>query len=300
MKKILLSAAMLFALTASAQQTFSFEESEGYVAGEIVGQNDWGILELMNPIDNSLVNVSSTAASEGSMGLEFTSDASEWDYYSGVVHPLTSEGTAYDVSFDLYTGEFGLSDHVLYGLYSEDLYFTYAMVFSFNQNIRLIVGESTAWEVVGTWEENTWYNIRISVDDEAGTLTYYINDEEVFTGNTFADAAGLDNIFFGYDNYGSGFVIDNVVVQGAMSVGELNNNLFSVSPNPAKDVLKVTSQGNALTNVAIFDMNGRAVKNVNLNNVLESDINVSDLQTGMYVAKLSSATGSKTVKFAKN
>ena len=58
-------------------------------------------------------------------------------------------------------------------------------------------------------------------------------------------------------------------------------NTTTVYPNPANDVVKFElSQG--AEEIVIYDVNGKAVKTVNVENAIET-VSVSDLESGIYV-----------------
>jgi Secretion system C-terminal sorting domain len=72
---------------------------------------------------------------------------------------------------------------------------------------------------------------------------------------------------------------------------------FSVSPNPAKDVLNFSNRNNTIiSNIALTDVNGRVVKQIN-NSV--SQINISELTSGVYFLKITSDKGIGTTKIVK-
>ncbi|SCY91291.1 T9SS-dependent choice-of-anchor J family protein [Flavobacterium caeni] len=76
---------------------------------------------------------------------------------------------------------------------------------------------------------------------------------------------------------------------------------FAVSPNPASNVLNVNAKtGASLKKIELTDMNGRIVKSLDMGNVSQTQINVSDLQSGIYLLKISSDSGVGTSKIVKN
>ena len=78
------------------------------------------------------------------------------------------------------------------------------------------------------------------------------------------------------------------------------NNL-SISPNPTKGMLNITSTNNAVLNNAILtDIDGRVIKNINLNNVANPMIDLSELNTGVYFLKVTTEQGVGTTKVIKN
>lgn len=75
---------------------------------------------------------------------------------------------------------------------------------------------------------------------------------------------------------------------------------FAVYPNPATDMLNISSSNNATINAAsITDINGRTVKTVSMNAVSQAQINISDLTAGVYFLNVTSDAGTGTTKIIK-
>ena len=73
---------------------------------------------------------------------------------------------------------------------------------------------------------------------------------------------------------------------------------FTVSPNPASDVLNIANASNIDVNgIQITDINGRIVREVK---GMTNQINVSELNAGVYFLKISSTQGTGTTKIIKN
>ena len=96
--------------------------------------------------------------------------------------------------------------------------------------------------------------------------------------------------------------IDDVTVtKSALSTDSFFKANFAMYPNPAKNVLNISGNtGLSIENVLITDLNGRIVKDMKIGGVPSSEINVSDLTSGMYLITISSAEGNGTSKFMKN
>ncbi len=75
---------------------------------------------------------------------------------------------------------------------------------------------------------------------------------------------------------------------------------FDVYPNPANNSITVTSSTNSLiSQIQITDLNGRVVNNTIENSVVSSEINISNLTSGIYFVKVSSKQGTSTLKIVK-
>lgn len=299
MKKLLLLSSLLLSnFVLQAQQNISFEASEGYVNGLIGGQYGWA--GVFAESDISSVRVAATRATNGTKSLQFTSDSSEWDFYDGVITPqLTSLGSIFEISFDFYPESNADSDHVFYGLQGVDLNFASVIIFDYQGNIKARAGATTS--TVGTYTAGQWYNVKIKYDFTASTLTYYVNNVQKHTGAIIGTTTGVDKLFFGYDNYGSGFSIDNIVATSNLGTSDFFATNFSAYPNPSTGIVNLASKNNTAINaVQITDLNGRVVRNTNTNGVSETQINISDLTTGMYFLNVQTDSGSGTTKIIKN
>lgn len=90
------------------------------------------------------------------------------------------------------------------------------------------------------------------------------------------------------------FMVDDFKITAAT----LSSESFSLSgvkmyPNPAKDLLNITSESEELTKVSITDLNGRVVKLIT-NNL--SQISLGELSKGIYMVTIESATAKKIEK----
>lgn len=130
----------------------------------------------------------------------------------------------------------------------------------------------------------TTFTERTASFTPATTGTYYFN----FNHNSPANAAGTHAL-----------IIDNFTVTEVLSNTQFSENSFSVTPNPAKDFVTIsTSLETSLQSVSIIDINGRIVKNVSLNGT-EGNVNISDLTSGIYMMKIVSDEGTVTKKIIK-
>lgn len=95
--------------------------------------------------------------------------------------------------------------------------------------------------------------------------------------------------------------IDTFDVNRALSTDDFFANNFSLYPNPSTGIVNLTGKNNmAINTIQITDLNGRVVKNVNAKGVSETQINISDLTTGMYFLNVQTDSGSGTTKIIKN
>lgn len=75
---------------------------------------------------------------------------------------------------------------------------------------------------------------------------------------------------------------------------------FAVSPNPATNVINITNNAAiTLTKVTVTDINGRVVLAKELSDVTEAQLNVSELNSGVYFVNVDSVEGTAVKKFIK-
>jgi hypothetical protein len=84
----------------------------------------------------------------------------------------------------------------------------------------------------------------------------------------------------------------------SLGVDEVKNSLFSVYPNPAKDELKINSEGKAkIDSYAIFDTRGLILSQ---NQLQAETINIEFLPSGIYLLRLHSNRGeTQNMRFVK-
>ncbi len=96
-------------------------------------------------------------------------------------------------------------------------------------------------------------------------------------------------------------VDDFKVTSSNLRTDEFLSSKFSTYPNPSTNIVTVSNSENIIfTEVAITDINGRTVKNINVNDLSEVQINVSDLNSGVYFMNITSDSGKAVKKFIKN
>lgn len=74
---------------------------------------------------------------------------------------------------------------------------------------------------------------------------------------------------------------------------------YSMYPNPVNDNLTL-SNISGVSEIAIYDVSGKMIRRIELQSTNEVSINVSDLNTGMYIINVTDAEGTQTSKFVKN
>ena len=80
-----------------------------------------------------------------------------------------------------------------------------------------------------------------------------------------------------------------------------NQPLFSIYPNPSKDIITVSSAVNSdISSMTIKDTNGRVVKQIVPENIGNHSISIGDLTNGVYFLTIKSSEGIFVEKLIKN
>jgi hypothetical protein len=94
------------------------------------------------------------------------------------------------------------------------------------------------------------------------------------------------------------YLDDVSMTEGSVGINEADNAIeLAIYPNPVNNVLNVSAKEN-ITNVTIYDMVGKVVKNINTN-TLTLSVNTDDLSSGSYLVKVSIGEESKMIKVLK-
>ncbi|MEN8886579.1 MAG: PQQ-dependent sugar dehydrogenase [Winogradskyella sp.] len=88
------------------------------------------------------------------------------------------------------------------------------------------------------------------------------------------------------------------IVDSALSINENALNAISVFPNPAKNELHLDFSNTTIqiSSIVIYDIQGKAVKNILRNNQTIQTIKVSDLSKGIYIMKMKSINGTSSTQ----
>lgn len=189
--------------------------------------------------------------------------------------------------------------------------------FKFGSEVRTATGNGTTWSttdynvgdtylVVGSYTfvagtnndvAKLWINPTLGLTTEP---TPTIEDQ--WTAST--DLASIVHFFFRQDSavetpdldidelrIGTSWA-DVTPIDPSASTKENNIEGLNIFPNPANDVLNITSNSTADKNVQLFDLTGKKVLDV----TTVSQVNVSTLKAGIYVAKISEAGKTATRK----
>lgn len=142
--------------------------------------------------------------------------------------------------------------------------------------------------------------------DEWETLTYDISGLVAHGENHNADTIVIhsdivlprenDNVTY-FDNISwSARIIGAAPVLGTEN---LELSIFTAYPNPTQNVWNIKSSSQNIKSVKVYDISGKEVISL-IPNSIDTVIDASSLNAGLYFARLESSSGTKTIKLIKN
>ena len=135
-------------------------------------------------------------------------------------------------------------------------------------------------------------------DIENGNMTassYF----DTYPSNNNANYKGSWNV---YPFFESGNIVISgengfTLVRDNSSLGNSDADLenFNLYPNPAKNKLKVNSKNEPLKQIEVFNVLGQRIINLNFSSSLSENIDISSLNTGMYLVKINNLTTKRLI-----
>lgn len=304
MKKIYI---MLMALTSSltfAQQTISFETTEGFQLGTLNAQNGWEVTEGTDGFITNQV-ITNEHASNGTYSFKNGDEPGfdfQWFPIFGASKTFETplDHTNLTVSYDVKATALNGSDFefVLYSIDANDEFVPVAGVGIENRGfIYLIKNADYDFDYAeAEWTPNEWVNIKIEVS--ATEIKYYVDNvlQSTIANFTQLDVLGVNML---HNNYGNDAYYDNLVITNSdLGTTPFGQNSLAVYPNPAKDVVSLALPINTeVKEVVVYNVTGQEVLRTNQT----ENISISELATGTYFLKATTTNGaSLTKKILKN
>lgn len=161
-------------------------------------------------------------------------------------------------------------------------------------------------------DANTWYRAGFAYDTTSGETIWKVgavytglpdtnwagpfvpNEVDFVSSVPTTNAAASDMIF---DNY----TVKATPLEALLGLGSVAQKAnFTVSPNPASAMVSISSSvSTQISNIEIFDLNGRMVKSVKVDNLSVTNVDITNLTTGVYMMKITSDNGISTKKVIK-
>jgi len=294
MKIKLLSLILTFTSSISVySQNISFESSEGFVLGNIDSQQGWTSYGSATANTATIINTTSTLGTNSANVLATNT------INDGGIRKNVNGFVKTEFSFDFKISDIGESD---YSMYVSDNSNTIlgAFVIDYEQgNVAIYDGiMDDVTETSIDVSPNVWYNFKMIVDMATHTVQYFVNNTSVGTKDFLTTVTGFQAIDFAFDDYDSGFTVDNIKILNAdnLSTSELSqDNKVHIYPNPTSDFLHIPTAEN-IKSVEVYDLSGKLVLKDTSG---KKQIPVSFLNRGMYIIKIITSHSVFTTKFSK-
>lgn len=297
MTKFLFSLATAFLSISifAQQQKISFETSEGYNLGTVVGQKEWTV--KTDNVPNNNFKVVTGKATDGNNSVEVTST----NDYTGNMTYLFKKIPEYNrlsVSADVKLEKLNSSEYYMLSLYyNNNGNYSWAGGFNFLISGKFYADSDVNFLDLGNWIPDRCYNLRIEIDHVIEkNVKYYLDNQLVHTSALSDKVLRANDLNFEFDNDGSGFIIDNIIIKDMdqLAVNDINKTQISIFPNPSYDFINIKSDAE-IKSIKIYDIKGSLIKSDNL-----SKIDISALPKGNYIISIETRSGIETKKFIKN
>lgn len=166
---------------------------------------------------------------------------------------------------------------------------------------------------IGNATDNIVLNLNVGTDNTNASQNLiqsftYTGSSTTYTQHTATWTPPADGTYYFSIQHaspaGSGafsLLLDSVNITSApLSIDSAVLDKFSVFPNPANNVVNVSSTAALVTGVQIADVNGRVVKAAKFEGVNEAKVSISDISSGVYMMTILSDKGSAVKKIIKN
>lgn len=294
-KKLLIStlSILLFGNSIFAQETkISFETSEGYNLGNFNGQKGWSNWGYVDKTHSQVVN---TIASHGANSVAVIADEAQEENWGGIFYDAPTYKRM-SISADIYLDSLNSADYDMLTLYSMDVE-EYERLggFYYSYDATLEVGDDTTI-VTKTWQAKKWYNLKVNIDFNTKKIEYYLDNIKITTSTFNSQINSIKEFDFEFDNYRSGFKVDNVKIQNLDNLGasEIEKNAVQVYPNPSSDFINFKGLKD-VEQISVIDATGKLFHQSN--SVMPID--VKTWKSGLYLIKIKSKDSEFTTKFIK-
>lgn len=298
MKKTLFSflATALLSVSSFSQQKISFETSEGYNLGTVVGQKEWTV--KTDNVPNNNFKVVTGKATDGSNSVEVTSTNAYTENMSFLFKKIP-EYNRLSVSADVKLEKLNSSDYYMLSLYyNNNGNYSWAGGFNFMYSGKLYADSDVNFLDLGSWIPDKWYNLRIEIDHVTEkNVKYYLDNQLVHTSALGSKVVRANDLNFEFDNDGSGFIVDNIIIKDMdqLSASDINKTQINIFPNPTSDFINIKSD-EKIKSVKLYNASGSLIKTENNE---FSRINISNLPKGNYLISIETGSGIETKKIIK-
>jgi choice-of-anchor B domain-containing protein len=141
------------------------------------------------------------------------------------------------------------------------------------------------------------YRAGMRVLDISDIANQNITEEGYFDTYTASNGAAFDGAWNVYPYFASGNIVISDIDGGfflvkaqSLGVAESDELAFSIYPNPSENNITIKSANDPIALVEIYNVLGQRVLNLNFSERLSENINISSLNSGLYLVKINANT----------
>ena len=162
-----------------------------------------------------------------------------------------------------------------------------------NNDLTITAGDTVRW---------TWTTPSHTVENTPGSSVETFNSGFLGpVGSTFEytfTVVGDNNYFCGV--HGAASMSGTISVMEDLGIPDERLNAFSILPNPASTQITINLPSNPIASeIEIFNILGKRILTKTLNNTTETQISISDWQSGLYVIRIKSGDNAQIKRFIK-
>ncbi|MEP2934990.1 MAG: spondin domain-containing protein [Gilvibacter sp.] len=87
-----------------------------------------------------------------------------------------------------------------------------------------------------------------------------------------------------------------ITFDGLLNIEENSARQFTISPNPAQDVVNIEAKNNSLSSITIFNTLGKQIKQFSNVKAASLQVDLSDLVSGLYLVQVIDTNGNSSIK----
>lgn len=161
--------------------------------------------------------------------------------------------------------------------------------------IEYSTNNGSSWHVLGTADDPNWYNSNSTENaltiGKQWTGTDTTLKEYSYNLSDFTNEPQI-NFRFHFESdqavTGEGVLIDDFVIAGEqLAIEDVNLNTAKVFPNPATDLVTISWNESYIGELKVFDITGRLLKTVPVNNKTQISISTEHFNNGLYLIQFS-------------
>lgn len=149
--------------------------------------------------------------------------------------------------------------------------------------------QTRLWSVARTAEEiQDNMNTEIGAASEGLVFEYYMDEG---SGNSLSDGTGSHDLT----------IPESVTwfIRTPASIGHGPRETFSIYPNPANDYIYVKNESDQYSQLFLYDISGKQIMKVRVEAQQTKTLNLSELNSGLYLVKLQNSEGAIVEKIRK-